>query len=60
MTAHKELVKAVGAIVPQYDVAMHVDAILKGYYTLAKLAEDVDSFYGFDGHAHERMLMDSM
>ena len=42
------------------DAAMHADAILAGDYTLADLFANAAAFYGYDGYAHEDLLMDTM
>ena len=35
-------------------------AILAGDYTLADLFANAAAFYGYDGYAHEDLLMDTM
>ncbi len=42
------------------DAAMHADAILNGDYTLPELFANAGAFYGYNGHAHEDALMDTM
>ena len=59
-TVHKELCKAVSALVPAYDVMMHVRAIEEGTYTLAHLAEDADRFYDYGGYAIEGSILRDM
>ena len=53
------VIKASGKV-PNYDAAMHAEAILEGAYTLADLLGRADAFYGFDEYAHESALMDSI
>ena len=59
-TAHKVLVAAVAKLVPDYDVAMHVNAIEQGHYTLAKLTADSEDWYNYDGYTIQGQLMSEM
>ena len=59
---HTKLYKLIfdSNLVPNTDINMHVEAIIRGDYSLADLLENARVFYSFDQYAHETILTDSM
>lgn len=59
---HNQLYKIIfdSNLVPNEDIKMHVESIVRGDYSLVDLLENAQDFYSFDQYAHETILIDSM